>query len=151
MERSELIKELKKYFKIKELVDKTTYEKWKESAWNFFGNDILETLLVLRRDILQVPLVINDWAFKGNCQQRGLRTNLSQLVKDKTDKGQLYLSMHSMGKAIDAVSSKLTAAKMRDLILKNQNLLPCNIRIEGGVSWLHFDVMDMGVKVYVFK
>ena len=151
MTRDEVLKELKKYFKIQELVDEPTYKKWKDNAWNFFSTDLLETLLVLRRDILQVPLVINDWSFKGSHQNRGLRSNLSYLVKDKTDKGVLYLSQHCMGKAIDAVSSKMTAEKMRNLILKNQNLLPCNIRVEGGVSWLHFDIMDMGVKVYIFK
>ena len=151
MERAVLVNEVKKFFKIQELVDKATYEKWKEGAWDFFGDDVLETLLVIRRDILKTPLVINDWSFGGKNQQRGLRTNLSPLVKDKTDKGQLYQTLHLSGKAIDAVSSKMTATTMRDLILKNQNLLPYNIRIEGGVSWLHFDLMNKGVKVYVFK
>jgi hypothetical protein len=40
---------------------------------------------------------------------------------------------------------------MRDLIIENQDKLPYNIRLEDEVSWLHVDVRDRGVKVYLFK
>lgn len=151
---SDLLAEIKKYFKIQEFVDKTTYDKWGENAWMFFDEKILRTILVLRRDILKVPLVCNDWSFGGNNQQRGLRTNLSPLVKEKTDKGQLYLSAHLRGQAVDFVSSKMTAANMRKLILDNQDKLPYPIRMEDGTSWLHVDSMAMlnqRVKIYLFK
>jgi hypothetical protein len=45
----------------------------------------------------------------------------------------------------------MSAQEMRDLIVTNQDKLPYNIRIEDEVSWLHFDVRDKGVKVYLFK
>ena len=48
----------------------------------------------------------------------------------------------------------MQAEKMRELIKANANLLPCNIRIEGGVSWLHFDVLPqygINQKVYEFQ
>lgn len=154
MTRTEVINGIKKYFKIQELVDEPTYKKWGDNAWCFFDEKLLETILILRRDILKVPLVCNDWSFSGKNQNRGLRSNLSYLVKEKTDKGVLYLSQHCFGKAVDLISSKMTADEMRKLILKNQSKLPYQCRMEDAVSWLHIDTMVMvnqKEKVYVFK
>ena len=46
----------------------------------------------------------------------------------------------------------MTAEEAREKIKTFQHLLPCPIRVEEGVSWLHFDVMpnDAGVKVFGF-
>ena len=47
-----------------------------------------------------------------------------------------------------------TAEQARQSIKNNAGLLPCNIRVEGGVTWLHFDVLPQaGItqKVYEFK
>lgn len=54
-----LIEELKKYFNIKELVCPHVYDKFGERAWIFLDTMALRMLLVLRRDILKVPLVCN--------------------------------------------------------------------------------------------
>ena len=154
MERNKVLAEIKKYFKIQEFVDEPTFKRWSENAWNFIDTALLETVLVLRRDILKVPMVINDWSWGGKNSQRGLRTNISPMVKEKTDKGVLYLSQHCFGKAVDIVSSKMTAEQMRKLIVVNKSKLPYNVRIEDGVSWLHIDVMCMASqkdKVYLFK
>lgn len=157
MNKSELVNDVKKFFKIQELVDKQTYTRWGENAWNFLDDKLLETILVIRRDILKVSLVCNDWCFGGKNQQRGLRTNLSPLVKEKTDRGVLYLSQHCMGKAVDFVSSKMSAEQMRKLIKQNEKKLPYMVRIEDGASaptWLHVDVMTFlgqNEKIYMFK
>lgn len=157
MEKSKLVSDVKKYFKIQELVDKQTYTRWGDNAWNFLDDRLLETILVIRRDILKVSLVCNDWAWGGKNQQRGLRTNLSPLVKEKTDRGILYLSQHCMGKAVDFVSSKMTAEQMRQLIKQNENKLPYKCRIEhrdSAPTWLHVDVMtsvSQYEKIYFFK
>lgn len=154
MEKSKLIIEIKKFFKIQEFVDERTFQRWGENAWNFLDDRLLETILVLRRDILKVPMVCNDWCFGGKNSQRGLRSNLSYLVKEKTDNNVLYLSQHIFGKALDLVSKKMTAEQMRSLISANQSKLPYPIRMEAGVNWLHFDVMCMinqTDKIYLFK
>lgn len=157
MKKADIVKELKKFFKVQELVDERTFKRWGDNAWNFLDDKLLETILVLRRDILKVSLVCNDWAWGGKNQQRGLRTNLSPLVKEKTDKGVLYLSQHCMGKAVDFVSSKMTANEMRELIKKNQFKLPYQCRIEHGDSaptWLHIDTLsdlNQREKIYFFK
>ena len=85
--------------------------------------------------------------------QRGLRCNLCELVKTKKS---IYLTSHGFGKALDLTCSAptMTAEKMRELIKANASKLPCPIRIEKGVSWLHFDVLPQyGVtaKVYEFN
>jgi hypothetical protein len=69
------------------------------------------------------------------------------------DKQHVYLSSHIFGKAGDFTVKGLTAQQARSRIRQNAHLLPCNIRMEDGVSWLHFDVLpQFGVtqKVYEF-
>ena len=143
MELEQTIKRLKKYFSIKELVSKAVYEKLGENAWLLFDPRLLETLLALREFVLNVPLVCNNWASGGTMQQRGFRENVSQIVKDKTDKGTLYLSGHVTGQALDLSSPKMSADKMRETIKKNKAALPYGLRVENGKdapTWLHIDV-----------
>ena len=48
----------------------------------------------------------------------------------------------------------MTAEQARQKIKANANLLPCAIRIEKGVTWLHFDVRPQDGfigKVYEFS
>jgi hypothetical protein len=88
--------------------------------------------------------------YKG-ATQRGLRCNRCKLVKEKKD---VYLSSHILGKAGDFTCAGLTADEARKRIRTMQNLLPCPIRLEDGVSWLHFDVLSQyGIeeKVYGFS
>lgn len=146
LDREQIIRELHKYFQIRELVCEHTHSEWGERAWQFLDTNYLACLLVIRRDILQQPMTCNH----DEATQRGLRCNLCQIVKDK-DK--LYLSSHVLGKAGDFTVKGLTAQEARSRIRNNAHLLPCNIRMEGGVSWLHFDVLpQFGItqKVYEF-
>ena len=144
--RDEIIRELHKYFQIRERVCEHTHSKWGERDWQFLDTIYLACLLVIRRDILQQPMTCNH----DKATHRGLRCNLCQIVKDK-DK--LYLSSHILGKAGDFTVKGLTAQEARSRIRNNAHLLPCPIRMEGGVSWLHFDVLPQyGItdKVYEF-
>lgn len=50
------------------------------------------------------------------------------------------MTMHIYGKAGDFAVVGMTAEDARQKIEQFQHLLPCNIRMEAGVSWLHFDV-----------
>lgn len=141
MSRTEIIKELRRYFDVEELVCPDVLKKYGERAWQFFDTALLHTLLVVRRDILKVPLYANDGV---SFTQRGLRCNLCELNKSKTDSRNLYMSAHSLGKAVDMVSPKMTAQQMRDKIAENADLLPYNVRMERDVSWLHIDTYDTG-------
>ena len=144
--RDEIIRELHKYFQISELVCEHTHSKWGERAWQFLDTDYLRALLIIRRDILQVPMTCNH----EGAHQRGLRCNMCELVKEKNRN---YLSSHILGKAGDFTCKGLTAQQARERIKANAHLLPCNIRLEDKVTWLHFDVLpQFGVtdKVYFF-
>jgi hypothetical protein len=147
MNRDSIIRELHDYFQISELVCPHTHSKWGERAWQFLDSDFLACLLIIRRDILKVPMVCNT----KTSTQRGLRCNRCDLVKDKKN---VYLSSHILGKAGDFTCKGMTAQEARSKIRNNAHLLPCNIRLENGVSWLHFDVLPQyGVdkKVYEFN
>ena len=150
MTREDIINEVRKYFGIKELVCDHTYKKWGEKSWQFLDTDFLHALLIIRRDILRVPMTCN---LKTN-YQRGMRCNCCQLVQSKSKLGQNYLSSHILGKAGDFTPKGMTAEQARTIIKSHADLLPSNIRVEDGVTWLHFDVLPQyGIedKVYFFK
>ena len=147
MNRESIIRELHNYFQVSELVCDHTYSEWGERSWQFLDSDYLHCLLIIRRDILQVPMTCNT----KTATQRGLRCNRCELVKEK---GKVYLSSHILGKAGDFTVKGMTAQEARSRIKNNAHLLPCNIRLEDGVSWLHFDVLPQyGItqKVYEFS
>ena len=134
MTRQEILTAIKPYFDIDELVCNHTFAKWDEKAWQFLDTDFLHCLLVIRRDIVKRPM----WCNGSQKKQRGLRCNRCDMVKSKST---VYLSAHVLGKAGDFTISGLSAEKARELIKANADLLPCPIRMEKGVSWLHFDVL----------
>ena len=147
MTRDEIIKALHKYFQVRELVCTHTFSKWGERSWQFLDTNFLRCLLIIRSDILQLPMTCNH----AGANQRGLRCNRCERVKEKEEN---YLSSHILGKAGDFTIQGMTAEEARSRIRNMANLLPCNIRLEDGVSWLHFDVLpQFGVdaKVYEFS
>lgn len=85
------------HFGIKELVSKIVYDKFGESAWMFFDEDVLKDLDTIRESVGH-GIIINNWAKGGDLSQCGLRTNMDPLVKEKKS---LYISSHMMGKGFD--------------------------------------------------
>lgn len=147
MERRQIIAELRQFFDIEELVCSHTFARWGECAWQFLDTAYLHTLLVVRRDILQRPMLCN---YVG-MTQRGLRCNMCELVAEKRS---VYLSSHLLGKAGDFTVMGMTAEEARQKIRQNAHLLPYPIRMEEGVTWLHIDTLPQwGVeqKVYGFR
>lgn len=146
MTRDQIIRELREFFQIRELVCEHTHSKWGERAWQFLDTAFLHNLLVIRRDILQAPMVCNH----GSQLQRGLRCNRCGLVAQKDA---VYLSSHVFGKAGDFTIQGMTAQEARSRIRNSANLLPYPLRMEGGVTWLHIDVLpQFGIneKIYEF-
>lgn len=147
------MKTIKDYFGIKELVDETVFKKYGERAWKFLDKNTLDCLLVVREG-LGKPITVNNWHYGGVFDERGLRTNISPLVKNKT---RLYLSAHIFGKAFDFDVEGMTAVEVRLWIHKNANKFPCKIRLEGNmkgkpINWVHLDTMsdESKPKVYQF-
>ena len=146
MSRSETITALKQYFKVKELVCPHTYQRSGENAWQFLSTCYLETLLVIREQILADPMYCNT----SNLNQRGLRCNLCPIVANKQS---LYLSAHILGKAGDFTVRGLTAEEARNKIIQNAHLLPYPIRMEKNVTWLHIDTLpqhSITEKIHLF-
>ena len=147
MTRQECINRLKTKFKISELVCTDVYNKFGEGAWRFLDDKILQTLYILRFEIFDAPITINNGK---NYTQRGLRCNRCQLVRSKSTS---YLSAHVLGKAFDLDVKGYTAEQARKKIKENLAKFPFPIRMESDVSWLHIDVIDMGngAKLTMFK
>lgn len=147
-----ILSEVKKYFHIKELIGRSTYKKYGESSWKFLDIRLLETLLILREK-LGKKIFINNWHRGGKFSQRGLRTNVQQIFRNKFLKNVLYISAHVLGKAVDFDVEGMTAEQVRDWIKINQHLFPYKIRLEADVTWVHLDIISESEnpKVYVFN
>jgi len=134
MTRTEIINALRPFFDVDELVCDHTYAKFGAvQSWNFLDTFYLHALLVIRRDILKKPM----WCNSKTKHQRGLRCNRCEMVRGKSS---VYLSAHCLGKAGDFDVIGMTAEQARQKIKENAHLLPCPVRLEKGVSWLHIDV-----------
>lgn len=131
MERPELIQQIKKYFTLEELACPHSIAEFGQNAWGFFRQDYLETLLFLRK-YFDVPVYCNV----GEDRQRGARCNICKLVAEKE---RAYLSGHVLWCAGDFTFLGYTAEEVRSEIKGIAHLLPCPVRLEKGVSWVHLD------------
>lgn len=149
MKRSDLISSVKRYFYISELVCAHTYARFGEQSWQFLDDKLLESILFLREQIFCVAMTVNTSSLK----QRGLRCNLCDTVQTNTKKNQQYLSAHILGKAIDFDVKGLSAEQARQKIRAAQSSMPYNFRLEKGVNWVHYDVLDLnnGIKCNEFS
>ena len=128
-----------KYFKIEELVDPATFEKFGDKAFAFFRPQILIALDYIREKA--GPLIVNNWQTGGPLRWRGLRT--ADYTESKT-------MPHRLGAAIDCHSSKLTAEDLRGLVISesvkhaSSTIHPIHgvRRMERGVNWLHIDCIE---------
>lgn len=133
-----------KHFKIQELVSEAVYKKYGEKSWLFIDEKLIKTLDLLREHF-NSPITINNWLWGGELQQRGLRTNLDQLVKDKTNKNIMYVSQHVLGKAVDLNVKGLTTQEVYDEIIKNKDKFYLISRLENiknTPTWVHIDVAN---------
>lgn len=149
-ERGLIIDDLKEFFQIQELVGPKEYARDGELCWRYLRTELLETLLFVRRDILKVPMTVNTWNSGGRFDERGFRSNVSDIVKEKTKAGKLYISAHMLGCAVDFDAKGMTAEEARREIAKWEYLLPYPIRLERDVNWVHLDTFDCGTDKIVY-
>lgn len=133
-----------KYFKPIELVDPMTYEKMFDDCLDLFIPDALQALDDLR-EFFGKPITVNNWHEGGTLKYRGYRGPECTVGAKK--------SQHRLGNAFDCTIKGVTAEEARQRILKNKSnpLLNRIMRLEGGVSWLHFDLKPIKNRIYVFK
>lgn len=133
-----------KYFKIQELVSKQVYEKYGESAWRFIDEKLIITLDQIR-EFFGKPIMVNSYG--RGLEQRGLRTNMDDIVVNKTKKGVIYVSQHGLGKGADLNVIGLSPQTTFKMIVKNQDKFPHLKRIENiklTPTWVHIDVANTG-------
>lgn len=136
-----------KYFSIKELVSPVVYDKWGEQSWMFFEESVLQDLDLIRES-WGSPIIINKWS--AGLKQCGLRSNLDEITKGRTNRGQLYLSGHVLGKGFDLHDSIGRNLKLYDHVLKmlKQKSFKSLKRIENweqtytGGGWVHVDSLQ---------
>lgn len=157
MTRADIIKDLKNYFAIYELVGKDTYEKHSDNSWFVFRTEALHCLLIMREGI-GLPFTVNDWYWGGRFDERGYRSNIQHIAKEKTLDGVLYLSGHPLGCAFDFKVKEMGSESVRTWIIENEDLFPCKIRLEHKkngkpISWVHFDTKyyEKNPKTYLFN
>ncbi len=136
MTRSEVLEGLSRYFDVRELVCRHVWGRFGNGSWDFFDTDLLKALLWLRL-LVGRPVYVNNWVSGGVYDERGLRCNMCGTVRGK---GWCYMSMHIFGKAVDCTVDGMDAWSVRSLIMENADSLPCGIRLEDGVNWVHLDV-----------
>jgi hypothetical protein len=98
------------------------------------------------RDFLETSIIINDWYYGGNFQNRGFRTPDFYDTDNK-----FKLSQHQRGLAIDFHSNTYTPDEIRDKIMPAYKELGF-WRVEMDVNWVHIDrckgISDELVKFY---
>lgn len=130
------------YFAIQELVSPLTYNKFGESAWMFFDDNILGDLDTIRKE-WGSPIIINNWAYGGQYKESGLRCNVDSIVVDKT---MPYLSGHVLAKGFDLKPKSKCCDKFSAFlwVLLSSGKLKSFKRMENPKStttWSHIDAL----------
>lgn len=125
-----------RHFRIEELVDQFTFNKFGELSWMFFDPNALRMIDGLR-EYFDTPIYINGWLWKSESQFRGLRPRYYA-------KGVTH-SPHHFGKAFDMTFKGMTADEVRNRIINDQDHPHLNFinRIEAKVNWIHADTMNI--------
>lgn len=121
-----------RHFSVKEFVPEYIYIARGEKAWELLDERMLMTCDALRDRY--GAIIVNDWAWGGSNQWRGLRT-------ENCPVGTIY-SQHRLGRASDNNFQDIDAESVRKDILDNPNLFPYITFIELGTVHLHFDVRN---------
>lgn len=157
MDEDKLLESFKEYFDAMEVVDPFTYNRHGDRSWKFIDFRLMANVLFMRVAINK-PFHVNNWARGGNFDERGLRSNMTSRFKSKTKRDQLYLSAHTMGKALDFHISDMPAAKVRDWAVRNAEYFPYPARFEdklrgNPISWVHIDTFyeRQNPQVYLFN
>lgn len=128
-----------KFFKIEEIIDKKTYEKFGENAWQFFPE---KALLMIDgfRDFIAKPCTINNWKSGGQYEFSGFRPRWCET-------GAEY-SMHRLGQAFDVKVFGMTIPQVYELVMKNKDdsrlqYITAIEDIQYTPTWLHIDCRNV--------
>lgn len=128
------------HFKIHELLPPEIYNLYNsERFWRLFSSELLYTIDKIKEYLeshynKKISVIINDYFWKGNYSQSGLRT--------PTSKYYLPTSDHTVGMAADLKFKGCELNDVYDMILSDQNCesfkyITCVEDIEVTPTWLH--------------
>lgn len=130
-----------KHFKLYELVSPLVYHKYKDFAWNFLNEELLQDLDYLREQWGK-PLIINNWYRGGSYKESGFRCNMDSIVKAKKD---VYCSCHLYGRAYDIKPVNISdVSNLYLCVIDNYDKFLTLSRIENidkTPTWVHIDNM----------
>ena len=134
---------LENYFIVPELVTQELYGLMGPNAICVFEEEILITLVQLRKHF-KTPFIVNNWHLGGRFDGRGYR--------DYGETTGSNSSLHRLALAIDFMAVDIDAYTIRKEILENSEKFPYLRRLEKDVSWIHFDLKETYQKeIYSFK
>ena len=141
-----------KYFKIQELVCPHVYKKYGDKAWEFFSEELLKDLDTVR-EVLGVPIIINNWHIEGQYKESGNRCQFCSIVAKKIANKELNMSMHNLYQAFDLKPKGLEIKKAVEMILDNVHRFKVIKRIENPdytSTWLHIDTKGhhKGIRIF---
>lgn len=141
------------YFKLHELLPPELYAD-ENTGWDLISDELKITIDCIR-GILGVPLIVNNWFWKGARVASGVRPRTGGVgVKN---------SRHRIpnADAADMISTKMTTPEMWKILEANVHKLPYPIRIERTYvsngkripcTWLHVDTHNTSKqKIYYFN
>jgi len=132
-----------KFFDIKELVDRETFNRWGEKAWMFLRPEALNSLDMIR-DHFEKPVWVNNWEIGGDFQWRGLRPAYSTV-------GNVH-SQHRFGNGFDLDVQGVNPDEVRETILKHQdNIFTLITCLETDITWVHFDCRNILDRIRLVK
>lgn len=121
-----------RHFSAKEFVPEYIYIARGEKSLELIDDRVLHTCDALRDRY--GPIIINDWAWGGKNQWRGLRA-------EQCPVGTIY-SQHRFGRAADCNFQDIDAESVREDLLDDPSLFPYINFIELATVHLHFDVRN---------
>ena len=129
-------------FRVQEFVPQSLFLSYGENAIRYMDVRMLAVQARLR-EYIDSPMTINNWHRGGDRQWCGIRTFSSPYFR--------VGSAHSWGMGTDSIGD-WDAEQVREDIILGRVQLPCPVRLEAGITWLHVDVMNVGNKpVEVFN
>lgn len=141
-----------KYFKIQELVCPHVYKKYGDKSWEFFSEEFLKDLDTVR-EVLGVPIIINNWHVNGQYKESGNRCQFCSIVAKKITNKELNMSMHNLYRAFDLKPKNLEIKKAVEMIMDNVHRFKVIKRIENPdytLTWLHLDTKGhhKGIRIF---
>ncbi len=140
-----------KNFKLWELVDPDTYNRFGNKAWKFLDARAVEMLQRIRSEL--GPCVVNTWHSQGMIKKYGYRSQSGFRPSHSVTGG--FYSQHRFGRAFDLIPLESSVTAVREYIILNPELYPYITRLEHGDyadTWVHFDIaLTNKDKVHIFK